>query len=73
MREFSFVSFFCFHRALRYFRVQSCSADMSVMYTLLADMHTCSLCSTCLVIVGDGCDDFDELGFVSSSFEGSLG
>ena len=29
-------------------------SDMSVMYTLLADMYTCSLCSACLVIVGDG-------------------
>ena len=58
---------------LRYFHVQSCSSDMSVMYTLLADMYTCSLCSACLVIVGDGCDDFGELGFVHSSFEGSLG
>ena len=54
MREFSFALFFCFRRALRYFRVHSCSADMSVMYTLLADMYTCSLCSACLVIVGDG-------------------
>ena len=49
---FCFV--FCFRRALRYFRVHSCSADMSVMYTLLADMCTCSLCSACLVIVCAG-------------------
>ena len=57
---FCFV--FCFRRALPCLGVQSCSADMSVMYTFLADMYTCSLCSTRLVIVGDGCGDFDELG-----------